>query len=630
VLTARTTVVLRHNVTMPGDADLALREWAAILGRPGEKLSALAFAERHASAGAASPRLATTFDWVAMSWTDLPLDDAAELIRRSGFAQEVFIEGASQPGMMAALTGRVGTAATMALGYSRPVLVALAHNYVIETEAVLAPEVATGRVGLVVRALLDPYRTGRDSPLARKLRGAKKTSLSLSHDLHIFKAKFFPRMVRALINIHGRDATVIDPYCGSGTALLEAALLGQDAIGIDIDPICALISRAKVAPFVGHRAEVETALDRLRIALSASESADRFVFPDELERKIIRRDRIDATAYLSEIKCDAAALARSLSAVATEGVAGDLLRVLASDAATKKVRYRFVGVGNGRYTIEILKQPLLSRLREKIDRTHQLLGVFAELESELRIRLGRVTVAHADARDGTTWPSLPARGFVVTSPPYLPASSGREHYAASRALAFAILGYDAGQDGYFDGRPDGGDTSEFDPEFDPEFDRDGEVERLMTYLLSDRDDAADPQRDAMRFHRKAVPTAHYLRDIGRFGSSLADACRSARLVLVVADQHVFYSHRRGVVEHVVDCATLYDEVLKGARFELRDEMELQLLKSAASRAKPRAKDDYHETVLMFEPGQVARSADPGSPIPHPAENDADRDPLLAA
>ncbi len=37
--------------------------------------------------------------------------------------------------------------------------------------------------------------------------------------------------------------------------------------------------------------------------------------------------------------------------------------------------------------------------------------------------------------------------IIVTSPPYLTASSGREHYASSRALAFSVLGYQAGEEG---------------------------------------------------------------------------------------------------------------------------------------------------------------------------------------
>jgi hypothetical protein len=39
--------------------------------------------------------------------------------------------------------------------------------------------------------------------------------------------------------------TVLDPFCGSGTTLLEAQLLGRKAIGFDINPLAALISSVK-------------------------------------------------------------------------------------------------------------------------------------------------------------------------------------------------------------------------------------------------------------------------------------------------------------------------------------------------------------------------------------------------
>jgi hypothetical protein len=50
----------------------------------------------------------------------------------------------------------------------------------------------------------------------------------------------------------------------------------------------------------------------------------------------------------------------------------------------------------------------------------------------------------------------------------------------------------------------------------------------------------------------------------------------------------------------VDCAALYGEIMGLVGSRLVDEIELQLLKASASRAKPRAKDDYHESVLVFE------------------------------
>jgi tRNA (guanine10-N2)-dimethyltransferase len=47
-----------------------------------------------------------------------------------------------------------------------------------------------------------------------------------------------PRYARALINLTGarRGDKVLDPFCGTGGIVLEAALLGMKAIGSDIDP----------------------------------------------------------------------------------------------------------------------------------------------------------------------------------------------------------------------------------------------------------------------------------------------------------------------------------------------------------------------------------------------------------
>jgi hypothetical protein len=67
--------------------------------------------------------------------------------------------------------------------------------------------------------------------------------------------------------------------------------------------------------------------------------------------------------------------------------------------------------------------------------------VFRELRDVVGLSLGKVTVASGDALDLRSWPTRRGIGTIVTSPPYLPASSGREHYASSRALAFAVLGF---------------------------------------------------------------------------------------------------------------------------------------------------------------------------------------------
>ncbi len=610
------TAVLRHNTTMPGDADLALREWTALVGSPGTLLTEEALAALYPTRPPAKgPKTATSFSWVAVTWDDVSKETAVNLIRRSAFAQEVFLSGNSDT--VTLLKKDVGSPVCLAMCSEPRFVVALAHNYVIESESALPEQVGKDRIATVVKALLEPYSGGGETSLARRLRSAKKTTLALSHDLHIYKAKFFPRMVRALINIYGREGAVFDPFCGSGTALLKAALLGHDSIGVDIDPICEMMSRSKVAPFVYDRANVKNALAAFQARVDEARQSSDFVFPVELAKKIERRDRIDGTELLGQIVAESNILATAIKETPISGSASDLIRTLVSDAVTKKIRYRFVGVGNGRYTIELIKQPLLERFAEKMDRAFQLLDVFDSLETELGIVLGRVRVEKGDARDEKSWPELPHKTFVVTSPPYLPASSGREHYASSRALAFTVLGLSADANGYFD--------SIVPPLPTPSFANPSEAGRLMTYLFSDASEDADPQKDAMRFERKAIPTAYYLGDIGRFASSLVRLGSTGRVAMVVADQHTFYSHRRGEVEHVVDCASLYGEILAAEGLTLTDEIELQLLKSSASRARPPAKDDYHEAVLIFSTsGKKTNEAHNSSaPSPKMADHSAD-------
>jgi len=68
----------------------------------------------------------------------------------------------------------------------------------------------------------------------------------LTHALHPYPAKFIPQITNALIQeLSSIGDTVLDPFCGSGTALVEALTLKRHAIGLDANPIACLISRAK-------------------------------------------------------------------------------------------------------------------------------------------------------------------------------------------------------------------------------------------------------------------------------------------------------------------------------------------------------------------------------------------------
>lgn len=69
-----------------------------------------------------------------------------------------------------------------------------------------------------------------------------------AHGLHEYKGKFNPQIVRALGNIMGlsQESWVLDPFCGSGTTLLECAHSGWNALGLDLNPLGVLITNAKI------------------------------------------------------------------------------------------------------------------------------------------------------------------------------------------------------------------------------------------------------------------------------------------------------------------------------------------------------------------------------------------------
>ncbi len=71
----------------------------------------------------------------------------------------------------------------------------------------------------------------------------------LTHYLLRFPAKFHPPAVRCLIDRYtGEGDAILDPFCGSGTLLVEAIIARRNAVGVDIDPLATFISQVKSCP----------------------------------------------------------------------------------------------------------------------------------------------------------------------------------------------------------------------------------------------------------------------------------------------------------------------------------------------------------------------------------------------
>jgi DNA modification methylase len=68
----------------------------------------------------------------------------------------------------------------------------------------------------------------------------------LTHYLFRYPAKFHPPVARQLLqNYSAPGDLVLDPFCGSGSLLVEASVLGRACIGTDIDPLAVFVSKVK-------------------------------------------------------------------------------------------------------------------------------------------------------------------------------------------------------------------------------------------------------------------------------------------------------------------------------------------------------------------------------------------------
>jgi DNA modification methylase len=94
--------------------------------------------------------------------------------------------------------------------------------------------------------------------------------------LHPYPARFIPDIPRQALKILDVDGPVLDPFCGSGTTLIEARRAGLPAVGVDLNPVACLISR--VRNHTWHRSHAKIGMEHARLlsehALSGQDRGD--------------------------------------------------------------------------------------------------------------------------------------------------------------------------------------------------------------------------------------------------------------------------------------------------------------------------------------------------------------------
>ncbi|MEN3013588.1 MAG: DNA methyltransferase [Endomicrobiia bacterium] len=93
------------------------------------------------------------------------------------------------------------------------------------------------------------------------------------HNLYPYKGKFYPRVVRTLINAFklDRNSIILDPFNGSGTTTHEASLMGIKSVGVDITPMGVILAELKNELLFLKEKELNFTIDELEEILKLIE-----------------------------------------------------------------------------------------------------------------------------------------------------------------------------------------------------------------------------------------------------------------------------------------------------------------------------------------------------------------------
>jgi len=96
---------------------------------------------------------------------------------------------------------------------------------------------------------------------------------ALTHGFHSYAGRMHPSIARGAVEaLSDPGDAVIDPFCGSGTVLVEAMGLGRRALGVDASPLGIEIARVRTS-LLGDAGRDELAAEGARIAEDAGERA---------------------------------------------------------------------------------------------------------------------------------------------------------------------------------------------------------------------------------------------------------------------------------------------------------------------------------------------------------------------
>jgi hypothetical protein len=250
------------------------------------------------------------------------------------------------------------------------------------------------------------------------------------HGFHSYPARMHPataaRMVRGL---SGEGATVLDPFCGSGTVLVEGMIAGRKMIGTDLNPLAVRLASLKTSPRTATERDLLVAMAR-GVATFANERRLRRAgatkrYPPEDVATFEPHVLLELDSLNAGIKDVGDARVKEALQLCLSAILVKVSRK-ASDTASHEAPRRIAAGYPSR---------LLVKKAEELGRR------FAVLEGLLPQGANGVKGARVTLDDATRLKSVGAATVdaIVTSPPYV----ATYDYIAHHALRMRWLGLDA-------------------------------------------------------------------------------------------------------------------------------------------------------------------------------------------
>lgn len=413
-----------------------------------------------------------------------------------------------------------------------------------------------------------------DKNVAQAIRRVKTSSPHV-HSFHTYKAKFFPRFVRSLIvgslDLSQSSLKILDPFVGSGTTLVECALMGYDSVGTDIDALSCFIAKTKCDALNLNYLSEEGFYN------NGNEFDCSFSFPDIIARKFVRKGTI------SEMEQYEAEISKLLSSVVKIEPYRSIQRVAISDALTRKFNVRMMGTGSGRFALEIGKTELQSIVNSDLKNAVKSIQTIDLIKRIYDLSVSKPEVYCADATKRSI--ADESIDIIVTSPPYVPASSGREDYLVGKIISLKAMGLYNLNDIETYNKNSVGAMSNESTEMNglPK-----SVHDLYDWLINDELRSV-----------KAKPIIAYYNSIK--ASLLEDKRiikKGGKIIYVIGKDSVFYSSETKEVLYRVECEQIFKEIATSIGLNILETICIELDKKD-NIARPRGTDKYFESAIIM-------------------------------